>query len=184
MTRSQRTSWRAIRLPLLALAAASAVVVGHDSYRPPGRPASVRELVDQLRQRRLCLHVVPVSRMTQDLDDGAFLCAGERPWRELNGLRLPAANRGDWAGVVQARPWPANDDTVAFLVQDGQTDTARVGDVLLFGDPQLLRRIVAALGADTAQGCVAPWFGIFHVPFPVPFFRPGPCRGWQTTRPA
>jgi hypothetical protein len=145
MVGSLKRFWRARRLPLLALATAALVVLAYELYprRPP--PRSVEELVDRLRASGIGVHVVPVNRATKDLEDGAFLCERERSWEAVSRLHRAAELLADWVGVVHAERWPENEWSVFFIRREWQGCSARVGDVLLFGDAQLLRQIVAAM---------------------------------------
>jgi hypothetical protein len=145
MVGSVKRLWRARRLPVLALAAAAVAVLAYEAYprRPP--PRSVAELVDRLRASGMGVHVVPVNRATKGLEDGAFLCEGERPWEAVSLLRRGAEYLADWVGVVRAEHWPDSEWAVFFIHREWQGCSARVGDVLLFGDPELLRRIVDAM---------------------------------------
>jgi hypothetical protein len=89
--------------------------------------------------------VVPVSQSYPDLDAGVFLSARDRPWEELSRLHRAAEYQANWAGVVHAQRWPASEESAAFIFQQWHGCSARLGDVLLFGDEQLLRQIVEAM---------------------------------------
>jgi hypothetical protein len=145
MIRSPRRLWNATRLPLLALATAAVAVLAYDVYprRPP--PRSVGELVDRLRERSLCFVVVPASQTDPNVDNGVYLCVRDRSPEELVQLPRLAPRRADWAGVVHAERWPAHELFLGDFAWEAPPCAARVGDVLLFGDPEMLRRIVAAL---------------------------------------
>jgi hypothetical protein len=64
---------------------------------------------------------------------------------ELPRLRRAAESHADWVGVVYAQRWRRHDVAVGFSTGEWQGCSARVGDVLLFGDAELLRQIVAAM---------------------------------------
>jgi hypothetical protein len=145
MLASLKRLWCVSRLPALALAIAATAVLAYEVYPKRAAPRSVAELVGRLRAAGLDVRVVPVVRATQDPESGAFLCERDRPWEELFPLQRAAECRGDWAGVVHAQRWPHDEDAVAFILREWQGCSARVGEVLLFGDPDLLRRIVDAL---------------------------------------
>jgi hypothetical protein len=75
---------------------------------------------------------------------GSFLCDRARAWEELAAL-LPYQPRARWKGVVQVRWYYADifldgDDTEAL------PRVARVGDVALMGDPDLIQAILGVLG--------------------------------------
>jgi hypothetical protein len=145
MIRSLKRFWRASRLPVLALAAGALAVLAYEVYPPRPPPRSVGELVDRLRASGMGVHVVPVNQGTMGLEDGAFLCDRERPAEAVLQLHRGAERLADWVGVVHAERWPDHEGTVAFIRREWQGCSARVGDVLLFGDPDLLGRIVAAV---------------------------------------
>jgi hypothetical protein len=136
--------WRASRLAWLALAIAATGVVAHSVYprRPP--PRSVTELVDRVRRSGVRVWVVPVARSRPNLEAGAYLCERDRPWEELCRLRRVAEYQADWAGVVHATRWPHGEDAAGFVLREWQGCFALVGELLLFGDPDMLRRIVEA----------------------------------------
>jgi hypothetical protein len=138
--------WRPTRLPLLALVVAAAVLA-HESLAQGSLPRSVQELVDRLGQSGVRVCVVPVlqSGPDPDLKGGVFLCDRERSWDELSLLQRVAECQAKWAGVVHAQPWPASDVSDEFIFREWQGCSARVGDVLLFGDARLLRLIVEAM---------------------------------------
>jgi hypothetical protein len=145
MSRSLKRFWRASRLALLALGLASiAVLADKVSWRRPP-PRSVGELVDRQRASGMQLRVVAAAQSTQHLDDGAFLCERDCPLEELSRLRRAAESHADWVGVVYAQRWRRDDVAVGFINGEWQGCSAWVGDVLLFGDPDLLRRIVTAV---------------------------------------
>jgi hypothetical protein len=137
--------WRASRLPLLVVVLATAAVVTHETYPRRAPPCSVGQLVDRVLQQGMDWRVVPAMQSNPDLEGGAFLCERDRRWEELCGLGRIASRQAEWAGVVHAHRWPCNEDTTAFILREWQSCSARVGDVLLFGDPAMLRRIVEAL---------------------------------------
>jgi hypothetical protein len=130
---------------LVALAIAAAVLLAHESYARRSRPRSVTELVDRLRQSGVPVCVVPAARSNPALDNGAYLCEGERAQEELVRAPRAALCQAAWAGVVYAQRWPHDEDAFADMLRQWQNCSARVGDVLLFGDPELLRRIVDAV---------------------------------------
>jgi hypothetical protein len=148
MRRLPRGFWRSTRLPLLTVAAGAAVVLAHDCSSGRRPPCSVGELVDRLRERGLFFVAVPVSQINPNVNNGAFLCVRDRSLEELAQRRWLAAYQADWVGVVHAERWPApaHELMLGHVVGEWPTYAARVGDVLLFGDPEMLRRIVAALG--------------------------------------
>jgi hypothetical protein len=145
MLASLKRLWRVSRLPALALAIGATAVLAYEVYPRRAAPRSVGELVDRLRASGMGVRVVPVVRATRDLERGAFLCERDRPWEELFPLPRAAECLGDWTGVVHAQRWPHDADAVEFILREWQGCSARVGDVLLFGDPDLLRRIVVAV---------------------------------------
>jgi hypothetical protein len=145
MTPSLKRCWRASRWPLLALAVAATAVLAHEVRRRRPPPRSVAELVDRLRRSGVCVWVVPVAqwRPPNLEEEGAFLCERDRSREELALLRRAAEYQADWAGVVLVKQWPHWEDA-EFVLREWQGCSAWVGDLLLFGDPDMLRRIVGA----------------------------------------
>jgi hypothetical protein len=90
------------------------------------------------------LHVVPTALHSSDLDCGAYLCDRQRPWEELTHLApdLPPAR---WEGVVQVRGYPV-DALLDYDDPEAGPCEARVGDVALLGDPQMIAAILKVLG--------------------------------------
>jgi hypothetical protein len=145
MTPSLKRCWCASRLPLLALAVAATAVLAHEVRRRRPPPRSVGELVDRLRASGIQLQVVAAAQSTQHLEDGAFLCERDCPLEELSRLRRAAESHADWVRVVYAERWRRDDVAAGFINGEWQGCSARVGDVLLFGDAELLRQIVEAM---------------------------------------
>jgi hypothetical protein len=145
MTPSLKRCWRASRLPLLALAVGAAAVLTLEVRRRPPPPRSVGELVDRLRASGMQLRVVLAAQSTQHLEDGAFLCERDCPVEELSRLCRAAESHADWVGVVYAQRWRRDDVAVGFSNGEWQGCSGWVGDVLLFGDAELLRQIVEAM---------------------------------------
>jgi hypothetical protein len=127
---------------LFVSVAAAVVVVGN---RPrPALPQSPTQLVARLEEAGVQFHVVPVSRNTQDLDNGLFLCEQERSWEELPLAR--SGSWGDqWAGVVHVQRRP-DEELTAYWLADWGRFGATVGGVVVFGDPAIIGRIKTALG--------------------------------------
>lgn len=125
---------RRLRLPLLlALTFCLGVLLGHTLTRrdPPAADPAAR-----LRERAPDLHVAPAG-------SGAFFVTDRpRDRAELEALVMNPSRLESWKGVV--RSWPVAPDD---RVDDSGWGRAgfRQGGHAYFGDPQLVRRIKAAL---------------------------------------
>jgi hypothetical protein len=136
-----------VRLPLVVCVAATAVFAGRWHFAASTRRdphGSVAGAVARLRERGQPLHVVATNACTADLTDGAFVCERERPWAAVNRLCRHPACGADWAGIVHMQTLHDWEVAQANLLSWGEYG-ARVGDLLLFGDPRLLRRVVTVL---------------------------------------
>ena len=139
------------RWPLLAAVVAAACVACHlpsseGERREP--PRSVAEVVARLRERGLNYHVVAACH-AGPINNGAFLCAGERPWVEVNRLSRSPAGSAHWSGVVHVQPF-FNPEMAEDTMQDWDQYGARVGSLVFFGDPQMLREVMTALETGRA----------------------------------
>jgi hypothetical protein len=100
----------------------------------------------RVRDCGLALHVVAAARTNPNLNDGAYLCDRARSWEELTCL-TPHSPRARWDGVVQVRWYPI----VAWRACDpteGPSE-ARVGEVAVLGDSDIIKAVVRALGDAT-----------------------------------
>ena len=126
---------------LAVVIAVTAAVVSRPNRPEP--PADVPALISRLKDKGVRLTVVPM-RDNGDLRAGVYLVDGPAPERVLRRwlCRVPESERAaQWAGVVfvEASPNPS-------VLEDSWGDHGlRVGDLLFFGDPELLARIDAAL---------------------------------------
>jgi hypothetical protein len=139
------------RWPLLAAVVAAACIACHLPVSEGARhepPRSVAEVVDRLRERGLDYQVVAACH-AGPIDNGAFLCAGEKPWVEVNRLSRSRARSAHWSGVVHIQPF-FTPEMAEDTMQDWDECGARVGNLVFFGDPQLLREVVSALKTDHA----------------------------------
>jgi hypothetical protein len=100
--------------------------------------------VARLRERGLAFHVVAACDTSGVIDNGAFLCKRQRPWVEVNALARSLTVGARWLGVVLVQRCP-NWEIPGDNLQDWGEYAAQVGDLVLFGEPQLLGKVVAAL---------------------------------------
>jgi hypothetical protein len=104
----------------------------------------VADLVAHLGGRGLGLHAVPAPAWG-DVEDGVYLCASPRERGDLQKLPRLARLAGRWQGVVfcqrEGTGAPLTPDDLASWGEHGMV----AGSFVLFGDPQLLARVRAAL---------------------------------------
>jgi hypothetical protein len=124
-------------LPLVFAGAAVAAVAGVSASccARQGEPESIAELLSRLRAAGIHWHAVPLNKGGGDEEEGVYLCDSPRRWEELLQPRQPRyAVR--WGGVVfvqkHARRLVTDDWGECGLV---------VGDLVLFGDPQMLGQV-------------------------------------------
>jgi hypothetical protein len=110
----------------------------------PGRPAdpprTLTELARWLSQDAPDLVVVPASR-TGDPETGVYICNHPQSWDELVVRPRNPRAFGRWRGVVFCER--VGEKTVILEESAGAWGEhgRRLGPLLLFGDPELLRRI-------------------------------------------
>jgi hypothetical protein len=112
--------------------------------RQPEPPATVAGALKRIAAQGVRLHVVPCQR-DGDVAMGAYLSTRERPWEELAGLRREP-NAPGWSGVVLLEC--SSPERVETMLPQWGERCCIVGEVLVYGDPKLVRRIAAALQAD------------------------------------
>jgi hypothetical protein len=78
------------------------------------------------------------------IDNGAFHCKQQQAWVEVNALARSLAGRARWSGVVLVQRCPSWEGPGDNLEDWGEY-AAQVGDLVLFREPQLLGKVVAAL---------------------------------------
>jgi hypothetical protein len=133
--------WRARTACLLLVVVVAALAAAARS-RParPRDPETVGELLERLRAAGVPWHVTPVIEGGRP-EQGAYLC--DRPRRREELLRLgrwpELAPR--WRGVVLA-----DQHNPASFVGGWEENGVVVGDVSLYGDCDMLKRILAILG--------------------------------------
>jgi hypothetical protein len=146
-------------LPVIAVAAtACAFYLGRGD--PPAAPLSpavvaapddwkVADLVASLSERGLGLHAVPASARG-DVEGGVYLCAQPRARGDLQKLPRLAQLAGRWGGVVfcqrEGTGAPLTPGDLASWGEHGMV----AGPFVLFGDPELLARVRAALEEEGA----------------------------------
>jgi hypothetical protein len=104
----------------------------------------VAEVVTRLHQCGMQVHVLTPQGRDVVHGSGAYLCLDQRPWEEIENLRRTAASASKWVGVVHVDRCP-NEETAEANLPDWGPHGAQVGGVMLFGDADLLRRVVKAL---------------------------------------
>jgi hypothetical protein len=105
----------------------------------------IEDLVAHLRAKGLEFRAVPTFQKAP-LDYGAFLTTTDDPWSKLNGLHTGTPWIETWKGTVSCHhvyKGPAADDWFDLY---GDNATC-IGPFVLYGDPALRARIVAALSS-------------------------------------
>jgi hypothetical protein len=148
------------------LGSIAAVPLGYRMLRPPEQaPRTLVELADQIRQSAPHLYVVLLRDSMPD--EGLYFC--ERPWpRERLQHLVRARELGHrWQGVVYcervgrtARIPPEQ------LVGWGEYGM-RIGPLLFFGDPTLLRCIRQAVHTTDGADVEFPIASASVLPFPL-----------------
>jgi hypothetical protein len=116
----------------------------HPQEVPVPADWQVSDLVERLRERGLPLHAVPTIK-GGPVDSRAFLTETSRSWAELNGLARSPDRIARWKGIVLCQRWvPVEFDRAQF-----EGYGLQAGPFFLFGDPDLLQRIAAALREGT-----------------------------------
>jgi hypothetical protein len=91
--------------------------------------------------QKLPLHVAPVSRDREDLSQGFYLTDRDWPWEQLNALPREIGAASRWTGVVivdhRNKPFPYVPEIVATWGRHG----LMAGQLLMFGDPEILAQI-------------------------------------------
>lgn len=139
--------WRRGDWPLLAILAASALVIvwiPHKSRLPASPPPlsdwNIPQLAAYLNGEGLTLRLVS-TRKDGWVGDSAFLTTTDKKWAELNLLFKHPHLIGRWRGTLYCEKNPAGAD----LARVGGDYTLVVGTFLFYGDPELLARVRAAL---------------------------------------
>jgi hypothetical protein len=150
-TRLHLFTFSVLALPALAALVAGACGRARDRAPPPPLEGwDVPRLLAHLRASGLDLRAVPTDRDGQAARDRAFLTTADRPWEELNALLATPEQVGRWRGTVFCER----------LHQPGSRDEAlrhwggcglRAGPFVLFGDPDLLDRVRAALAPEAVR---------------------------------
>jgi hypothetical protein len=141
---SPKSPWQFTWYPLLLSTAAAGVLLcgAPASRRPP--PQCVADVVDRLREGGMRVHVVPTVSFDTLPNNSAFLCMHPRTPADLAGLCRLGARASAWVDVIQVERCP-NEATAAGNLPDWGRHGARVGGVLLFGDADMVRRVVKVL---------------------------------------
>lgn len=111
--------------------------------RPADPPSTLAELSKLLSGEAPSFYVVPVNK--DHLESGIYICTQPQPLEQLMWLlRSPKAVRtsrhGKWQGVAYCERLGTM-SLVDYKLQTWGEHGMRIGSLLFFGDPQLLRRI-------------------------------------------
>jgi hypothetical protein len=102
-------------------------------------PETVGELVERLRATGLDWHVIPAMRGGGP-ESGVYLCDRPRRWEELQYLGRWPDLAPRWRGVVLVQRHPP------LRPENREENSVVVGDLGLYGDRDMLRRALVALG--------------------------------------
>lgn len=134
------------RKPLLSWIFAGLVGVSAampSAYRilwpPMASPRTLAELTLLLSQAEPELLVIPV--MPKYPESGAWVCERPRSWEQLSWLRRAPEYFDQWQGVVYCERLRENWYILEEDFDSWGEHALRMGPILLFGDPALLRRI-------------------------------------------
>jgi hypothetical protein len=139
--RSWPRGWRAraaFLLLLLVVAAASVVARSRPARQPD--PETVRELLERLRAAGIQWQVLSAMKGGGP-EQGVYLCDRPRAWEELQFLGRWPDLAPRWRGVVLVDAHP-----LARLSGGWQENGVAVGGLSLYGDPDMLRQMLTALG--------------------------------------
>jgi hypothetical protein len=139
---------RALGIQLVAaigLAGVLAVAGGRrtEARTPMMKEWTVEDLVAHLHKSGVEFRAVPTFEKAS-VNSGAFLTTTDKPWDQLNTLRINVNEVDRWHGTVFCARAAKQDGTEILYELWGEGGT-RVGPFVLFGDPELRVRIEDAL---------------------------------------
>jgi hypothetical protein len=138
-----RKGCRALSSGLLA---ASLSVAGLWVFSSPGRVETrgwnLTDFVNHLHQRGLRLKAVPSRQDGQGCDNLYLTQDPDLTWQSFQLKPRTVDHLEQWRGSVWVWHFPPGDTN--WLLYDWQEHGCRIGDFLLFGDDQLIRRIQQA----------------------------------------
>ncbi len=122
-----------------ALSAAAVPLAGRWLRPPIAPPGTLTETIELLGQCEPPFHTVPV--MEKSLESGVYLC--ERPWSLHQLQLLPRAPEyaHRWRGVVFCQHIGRCSEFPPEELQSWGEHGMKIGPLLFFGDPDLLRRV-------------------------------------------
>ena len=131
---------------LFAAAAVMIPLTGQRLRQPASPPRTLAELSARLSQ---CQPPLYVTRQSQNSPEGAmYVCTMPRSREQLCGLACDpkGVERGQWQGIVLCRmngemTWIEDD----FIHEHWGQYGMRIGQLVFFGDPDLLQRIRAEM---------------------------------------
>ena len=129
----------------LAMAGFLGVTAAHrsEARTPAIDEWTVEDLVAHLHARGLEFRAVPTFEKGS-VNSGAFLTTTDKPWDQLNTLRINVQEVDRWQGTVFCARATKHDGSTIWFELWGEGGT-RVGPFVLFGDPDLRARIGDAL---------------------------------------
>lgn len=148
------------------LGSIAAVPLGYRMLRSADpTPRTLAELTDQIRQSLPHLHVVLFRDSMPD--EGLYLC--ERPLsreRLQHLIRAPELGHR-WQGIVYCERVGRLSQIVPEQLASWGEYSMRIGPVLFFGDPALLRRIRQTVHSTDGADAELPIISATVFPFPI-----------------
>jgi hypothetical protein len=131
---------------IFALTAATCVFLTNRNLRPVSEVWDLPALAEQVRKTDPNLHLIPASK-TGDLDEGFYLSERSTSWREVSSLICNPERKHRWRGVALCRENKLNPsrDEVRHEIAEWGDGGLLLGYITIVGDPELVRRIRAAL---------------------------------------
>jgi len=130
---------------LFALTAVACVLLTNRQLRPEPKVWDLPALAEHLRKMDPRLHLIPASK-TGDLREGFYLSEWTNSWWEVSSLICDPGRKHLWCGVALCRENKLNPSR-----HDMEREVSRwgdggllLGDIVIVGDAELVRRIRAA----------------------------------------
>lgn len=112
-------------------------------WPPNATPRTLTELTLLLSEAEPELHVIPVTPNYPE--NGVWVCERPRSWEQLSWLRRAPEYSDQWQGVVYCERLREHWYILEEDFDSWGENALRVGPILFFGDPALLRRIHNAI---------------------------------------
>ena len=107
--------------------------------RPAPKAWTLPELAERIRQEHPELHIIPYSRGSSNLNAGFYISTNAKMWEDAR--RLTGTHISKWENIVICTPTGPSVAITDEQVSIWGTRILRAGDVVVFGDPELIRLI-------------------------------------------